>query len=101
MMIDYRLDHLIPFINHYRLSHMPAIARAMLAIGSVLVYVIVGTSGFAAAILNFLLPVSASSLPDRNTEFLDPENIGIADGIYLLSCTEAEIRVLTVRPPPS
>ena len=80
---------------------MPVIARAMLAIGSVLVYGIVGTSGFAAAILNFLLPVSISSLPDSTTEFPDPENKRVAVGIYLLSCIEAEIRVLTVRPPPS
>ena len=80
---------------------MPVIARAMLAIGSVLVYGIVGTSGFAAAILNFLLPVSTSSLPDSTTEFPDPENMRVAVGIYLLSCIEAEIRVLKVRPPPS
>ena len=56
---------------------MPTVARAMLAIGSVLVSGIVGKSGLAAAIFNFSLPVSTSSLPDSTTEFPDPENMGL------------------------
>ena len=75
---------------------MPTVARAMLAIGSVLVSGIVGKSGLAAAISSFSLPVSTSSLSDSTTEFPDPENMGVAVGISLLSCTEAEIELLPV-----
>ena len=76
-MIDYLLDHLILFII---VSRMPTVARAMLAIGSVLVSVKVGKSGLAAGNLNFSLPVSTSSqrsLSDSVIEFLDPKNMGL------------------------
>ena len=50
----------------------------------------------AAAILKFRLPVSRRRLADSAIEFPDPENMGVAVGISLLSCIEAEIQVLPV-----
>jgi hypothetical protein len=53
----------------------------------------------AAAILNFYLPISKSSLPDSAIVFLDPENTGI--GISLLCSIEAETQVHPVWQPLS
>jgi hypothetical protein len=47
----------------------------------------------AAAILNFSLPVSTSIFFDSTVEFLDAENTGIASGIALQSCLEADMQV--------
>ena len=80
---------------------MPTVARAMLAIGSVLVSGIAGTPDLAAAILNLSLPVLTSSLSDSTIEFPESRKHGVAVGISLLPCIEAEIQVLPVRPPPS
>jgi hypothetical protein len=55
-----------------------------------------GTSGLAAAILNFSFPLSYSIFSDSTIEFLDLENNELAVGIALLSCIEAEIQVLLV-----
>ena len=44
----------------------------------------------------FLLPVTSGSIGTSAVRFLDPENIGLAIGILMLSRLEAEIQVLTV-----
>jgi hypothetical protein len=43
------------------------------------------TSGLAAAILNFWLPVSSSSVRNNFIEKLDPKNAGVVVGISSLS----------------
>jgi hypothetical protein len=50
-----------------------------------------GTSGLAAAILNFGLPVSRCSFPDSADEFLDTENTGVAVGISFLGAVDPVI----------
>jgi hypothetical protein len=60
-----------------------------------------GTSGLAAAILNFPLPVSRWILHNNVMKFPDPDNVGLAVGISLLSCIEADIYVHSVWQPPS
>ena len=62
---------------HYRVSRIHTVARAVLTIGSVLVSGRVGTSGLAAAVLTFSLPISTWGLPDSAIEFLDAENMGV------------------------
>jgi len=47
-----------------------------------------------AAIYNVLLIPILSSILICPVMLLDPENIGIADGIVLLSCLQAEIYVI-------
>ena len=49
------------------------------------------TSGLAAAILNFWLPVSSSSVYNNLIEKLDPKNVGVVVGISSLSRLRAEI----------
>ena len=49
------------------------------------------TSGLAAAILNFWLPVSSSSVCNNLIEKLDPKNAGVVVGILSLSRLRAEI----------
>jgi len=57
------------------------------------------TSSLIASILNFPLPIS-SRLVVQHCDYayliVDPENIGIAVGILLLSCVQAEICVIEV-----
>ena len=50
-----------------------------------------GSSGLAAAILDFRLPVTSDGVCNSAIVFLDPENMGVAVGIILLSCLQAEI----------
>ena len=58
------------------------------------------TCGLAAAILNFLLPVTCSDVGIASVEKFDPENGGVAVGIFVLSPTEAEIPLGGNLPPP-
>ena len=53
----------------------------------------------AAAILNFLLPVTCSDVGIASVEKFDPENGGVAVGIFVLSPTEAEIPLGGNLPP--
>ena len=59
-----------------------------------------GSSGLAAAILDFRLPVTSDGVCNSAIVFLDPENMGVAVGIILLSCLQAEICLGVVSPPP-
>jgi len=45
----------------------------------------------SAAILVFWLPVSSGSVTDSTIEKFDPENMGVAVGIFFLASLEAEI----------
>ena len=49
----------------------------------------------------FQLPVLSHSILMSPNVKLDPENIGIAVGISLISCLEAEIHAFEVRRPPT
>ena len=49
----------------------------------------------------FPLPVWSHSFLVSLTGELDPENIGIAVGVSLISCLEAEIHAIEVFKPPS
>ena len=49
----------------------------------------------------FLLPVWSHSILTSPNGMLDPENMGIAVEILLISCLEAEIHVIKVCRPPS
>ena len=49
----------------------------------------------------FPLPVQSHSILMSPIGKLDPENIGIAAGISLISCLEAEIHAFEVWRPPS
>jgi len=49
------------------------------------------TSGLVAAILDLSLPVRSDSIVCITIVLLDPENIGLAVGITLLSCVQGEI----------
>ena len=49
------------------------------------------TSGLAAAILKSRLPVTSCSIRIIAIELLDPENRGVAVGIFILSIIEPEI----------
>jgi len=60
-----------------------------------------GTSGLLAAILNFQLPDRSHSISSNPIGLLDPENIGIAVRIVLLSCLQVEIDVFPDWRPPS
>jgi len=51
------------------------------------------TSGLVAAILDFKLPVGSHSISRSLVGLLDPENIGIAIKIVLVSCLQVEIYV--------
>jgi hypothetical protein len=53
-----------------------------------------------AAMLDFLLPVWSHSIETISVELLDPENIGVAVGISLLSHLQAEILRGWQPPPP-
>ena len=56
---------------------------------------------FSAAILDFWLPVSSGSVTDSAIEKFDPENIGVAVGIWFLASLEAEIHLGgSFSPPP-
>ena len=46
-----------------------------------------------AAVLNFQLPVTSCGIQNSAIEFLDPENWGLAVGMALRSCLEAEISI--------
>ena len=59
-----------------------------------------GSSGLAAAILDFRLPVTSDGVCNSAIVFLDPENMGVAVGIILLSCLQAKICLGVVSPPP-
>jgi len=48
------------------------------------------TSGLAVAILDLSLPVRSDSMVGFTVGLLDPENIGLAVGIALLSCVQLE-----------
>jgi len=48
------------------------------------------TSGLAAAIFHLSLPVRSDSIVGITVGLLDPENIGLAVGIALLSCVQLE-----------
>ena len=50
---------------------------------------------------SFPLPVQSHSIIMSPIGKLDPENIGIAVGISLISCLEAEIHAFEVWRPPS
>ena len=50
----------------------------------------------AAAISEFLLPVTSSSIRSSAIELLDPENVGVAVETAFLSTLEAEISLLPV-----
>jgi len=56
---------------------------------------------FVAAILDFCLPVTSDGIPNITVGFLAHENIGLVDGISLLSCLQVEINVFPDRGPPS
>ena len=60
-----------------------------------------GTSGLAAAILDYGLPLTPHNIRNSPIEFLGPENGVVAVEISLLSFTEAEIWELPVWRPPS
>jgi len=47
-------------------------------------------SGLAAAILDLSLTVRSNSIAGITVELLDPENMGLAFGITLLSCVQLE-----------
>ena len=49
----------------------------------------------------FLLPVLSHSILMSRNEKLGPKNIGIAVGISLISCLEAEIHAFEVLRPPA
>ena len=49
----------------------------------------------------FLLPVQSHSILMSPNGKLDPKNIGIAVGISLISCLEAEKHAFEVKRPPS
>ena len=49
------------------------------------------TSGLAAAILNFPLPVTCDSVRNASVELADLENGGLGAGIFGLGRTKAEI----------
>ena len=51
----------------------------------------ISTSGLAAAIFKYRLPVTSGSNRDSSIEFLVPKNIDLAVGISLLPCLGAEI----------
>ena len=59
-----------------------------------------GSSGLAAAILDFRLPVTSDGVCNGAVVFLDPENMGAAVGIILLSCLQAEICLGWFHPLP-
>jgi len=50
-----------------------------------------------AAILNYRHPVTSGGIGNIAIELLDHENVGVAVGISLLSCLEAEIEFISVR----
>jgi len=52
------------------------------------------TSGLAATILDLSLPVRSDSIVGISVGLLEPENIGLAVGIALLSCVQVDIWVL-------
>ena len=54
-----------------------------------------------AAILDYPLPVWLHSLRSSLVGMLDPKNLGLAVGISLISCLEAEIHAFEVWRPPS
>ena len=54
-----------------------------------------------AAILDFRLPVTSDSIRNSAIEFLDPENRGVAVGIFILSIIEPEIPWGVILPPNS
>ena len=49
------------------------------------------TSGLAAAIFDFRLPVMSDRICNSPIELLDPENVGVAVEIALISSLEAEL----------
>ena len=51
----------------------------------------ISTSGLAAAIFEFRLPLTSGGIRNSPIEFQDPENGGQAVGTELLSSLEAEI----------
>jgi len=51
----------------------------------------VSISGLMADILDLSLPVRSDSIVGITVRLLDPENIGLAVGIALLSCVQVEI----------
>src|SRR5664279_2227892 len=61
----------------------------------------IGTSGMAAAILNFWFPVVPYSVLITSVELLGYENGGLAVGIVLLFRSQAELCDFTVYRPPS
>ena len=48
---------------------------------------------FMAAIFDLPVTLTSKSIQTNYTVFLDPENVGVAVGISLLSCIQAEIFV--------
>ena len=54
-----------------------------------------------AAILDYPLPVWLHRFWSSPVEMLDPKNVGLAVGISLTSCLEAEIHAFEVWRPPS
>ena len=55
---------------------------------------------FSVAILDFWLPVPFGNVTDSTIEKLDPENMGVAVGIWFIACLEAEIHLGGSLPPP-
>jgi len=60
-----------------------------------------GTSGMQAAILDVQLPVRSRSISSSLIGLLNPENIGSAVRILLLSCLQVDIYVFPDWRPPS
>jgi hypothetical protein len=54
----------------------------------------------ASRVKDILLPFTSGSFRNSTLEFLDPENMGIVVGNYLLSCLEVVAQVLPVWRPP-
>ena len=61
----------------------------------------IGIQCFKAAILDYPLPVRLYSIRTSPIGMLDPKNIGVAVGISLIYCLEAEIHAFDVWRPPS
>ena len=53
-----------------------------------------------AAIFDLPLTLMSDSVHTCSAVLADLENVGVAFGIVLLSCTEAEIQALPVKRPP-
>ena len=49
------------------------------------------TAGFGAAILDLRLPVTFFGILNRSVEMPDPEKPGVAFGISLITCLQAEL----------